>query len=100
MINVSKMGQTPTDFFSQKPSEDPKLIKSAHEFEGLFMSSIWQQACESQQEDSDFCGSSSQEKMYRSIFIQEVSQNMGPGSHGFGLAEKIVEQLSSFSKKA
>ena len=78
-----------------KQAPDKALEKAAKQFEAVFMNMLMKSMREATPQDGMF--DSEQTKMFTSMLDQQLSQSVG-GTHGIGLAEMMVKQLSRHGK--
>ena len=74
-----------------KQAPDKALEKAAKQFEAVFMNMLMKSMRDATPQDGMF--DSEQTKMFSSMLDQQLAQSVG-GSHGIGLADMMVKQLS------
>jgi flagellar protein FlgJ len=74
-----------------KQAPDKALQKAAKQFEEVFMNMMLKSMRDATPQDGEF--DSEQTKMFTSMLDQQLSQSIG-GTHGIGLADMMVKQLS------
>lgn len=95
MVNpvTLRASQWQQDAAQGKLTDKEKLEKSVREFEAYFVGYVFEQAHKAVPK-SGFLGDGSHEDMFQSMFIQEIAKEGEKTSHGFGLAEAMLRQLS------
>jgi len=80
-----------------KQAPDKALEKAAKQFEAVFMNMLMKSMRDATPQDGMF--DSEQTKMFSSMLDQQLAQSVG-GSHGIGLADMMVKQLSRHANAA
>ncbi len=76
-----------------------KIEKVARDFESYFVGYIFEMASRSIPKEG-FLGGSSQEQMYQSMFVQQLSSEGAKSPQGFGLAQQLIRQLEGRNQMA
>ena len=75
-------------------TDEEKLWEAAQGFEAIFVTKLMEQMGSSSMNESGFLSGGRGEKMFKSMFYQEIGKEVSKNpEHSFGLAKAIYEQL-------
>lgn len=83
----------------KEQTSDEKLWEAARGFESIFVTRMLEQMNDSEMGKGGFLGQSNGEKMYKSMFFQEIGKEVSKNpTTSFGIANAIYNQMKNSVK--